>query len=135
MAITGNEVQVQWNSGSNYYSISASGNYTSDVANLNTAAFDGMIELKADNDGTPASGDTVDFYIQYTSGDPDGSGSDEYDTDEHSIFLAQLDTNVEDPAITHVPVNTAADHFQVYAVNNSSGRAITVSATMTEKRG
>jgi hypothetical protein len=47
---------------------------------FSAAAFDAMITLKADNSGTPASGDTVDFYALLSCGDPDGSGGDEFRT-------------------------------------------------------
>ena len=57
---------------------------------------------------TPASGDTVDFYILYTTGDPDGAATDEYDTVAHAMHVTTLDTNSEDPArkTVEIPVVT-----------------------------
>lgn len=140
MAITHNEVQVQW-SAANSKSISSGSNSTSDAVAIDATAIGATITLKADNDGTPASGDTVDFFILYCNGDPDGTGSDEYDSVEHATFLARLntystDTPGEDPAQITVPIDSNAETgFKVYAVNNSGGRAITVSAAMGETRG
>ena len=108
-------------------SISASSNATSDGDTFDASCIDALIQCKADNDGTPASGDTVDFYALMTLGDPDGAGADEYATVGHAEFLCQIDTNTEDPGekVVNCPVGKA---IKIYAVNNSSGRAITVSA-------
>lgn len=141
MAVTHQEVQVTWPTAQNSTSISTSSNATSEVVSINTAAIEAMICLKADNDGgTPASGDYVDFYILYTSGDPDGTGTDEYDTPEHAIHLGRVRTYPtgdpgEDPAIIHVPISVAAKSFKLYAKNLSTTNAQTVSACMTEVRG
>ena len=132
MAVANNERQVTWSS-SDSVSVSAGSTQASDAASFSATAFAAMITLKADNDGTPASGDTVDFYALVSCGDPDGSGSDEYPNDDSDgMFLARLDTNADDPALATVvlPVGKAV---KIYAKNNSSGRAITVSACINEK--
>jgi hypothetical protein len=131
VTLANNEIQVTW-SAANSQSIAASGNATSDVFTFSTNASFGHIQLKADNDGTPAAGDTVEFYLLLSCGDPDGAGADEYDTVNHALPLGTLDTNSEDPAIRTVncPIVKAG---KLYAVNNSAGRAITVSACILEK--
>ena len=132
MAVANNEQQITWSS-SNSASVSAGGTQASDAASLSATAFAAMVTLKADNDGTPASGDTVDFYALITCGDPDGASTDEYPNDDSDgIFLARLDTYADDPAVATVnlPVGKAV---KLYAKNNSSGRAITVSACVNEK--
>lgn len=134
MAITATETQVQW-SASNSVSVSASGNQTSDVFTIDQTCFQAMIQCKADNGGTPAAGDTVDFYLQATLGDPDGASASEYGTGEQDIHLCRLDTNDDDPAIASVPIPLPLVGGRIYAVNNSGGRAITVSATILEQRG
>lgn len=136
MAITHTEVQVTWPTAANSKSVSSASNETSEVTSFNAAGVEAMLSLKADNDGTAAAGDTIDYFILYTSGDPDGAGSDEYDTVDQATWLAQLDVTTagKDPALITVPISTAAKSFKLYAVNNSAGRAITVSATMTEVR-
>ncbi len=134
MAITKSETQIQW-SAANSVSVAASGNATSDAFSFDTASILAMITLKADNNGTPAAGDTVTFYLLYTTGDPDGTGSDEYDSTTQGTLLAVVDTNITDPAQTTVEVCPSAKGGKIYAVNNNATRAITVSATMYETKG
>lgn len=134
MAITKAETQITW-AAANNLSIAAAGNGTSDAFTFNAAAFSAMITVKADNNGTPASGDTVDFYLLYTVGDPDGASSDEYDTTTQGTYLGQVDTNTTDPAQRTLTINPSAKGGKIYAVNNSAGRAITVSAAIYETRG
>ena len=59
MVVANNERQVTWSS-SNSVSVSAGSTQASDAASFSATAFAAMITLKADNGGTPASGDTVD---------------------------------------------------------------------------
>ena len=132
MAVANNEIQVQWSS-ANSKSVAASGAETSDAFSFSATAFLAMILVKADNSGTPASGDTVDFYLLPTCGDPDGSGSDEYPNDDSDgLFIAQLDTYADDPALACVPIPIAKGG-KLYAKNNASSNAITVSACINEK--
>jgi hypothetical protein len=132
MSIANNEIQIQW-SGANSVSVSAAGNQTSDVFNFSGTAIDAMITLKADNAGTPASGDTVELHLLATCGDPDGAGSDEFPlNDNDGILLAVLDTYANDPAIKTVACPIAKGG-KLFAKNASSGRAITVSACVNEK--
>jgi len=132
MAVANNEQQVTWSS-SNSVSVSAGSTQASDAASFSATAFAAMITLKADNGGTPASGDTVDFYALLSCGDPDGFGSDEYPNDDSDgMFLARLNTNADDPATMTVAL-PVAKAVKIYAKNNSSGRAITVSACINEK--
>lgn len=129
MAVTRSQYQVTWSS-SNSVSVASGGNATSDDVTLAAATFDGSVTLKADNDGTPASGDTVDFFLLASTGDPDGTGTQEYDSedDTHPRWLARLDTNTTDPAVATVTIPVTAADVRIYAINNSGGRAITVSA-------
>ena len=134
MTVANHEQQVTWNA-SNSVSVSAGGAESSDAITLSTSAFAAMITLKADNSSAPASGDTVDFYALLSCGDPDGAGADEYPNDDSDgMFLARLDTNADDPAVATVVV-PVAKAVKLYAKNNSSGRAITVSACINEKTG
>ena len=132
MAVSKSETQITWPTAVNSKSVAAGGSQESEELTFSATAFKVDIELKADNDGTPAAGDTVTFYLLLTGGDPDGTGSDEFATAEHGIFLAELDTNTEDPAIEVVPGVAAPKKGKIRAVNNSSGRAITVSALAYE---
>jgi hypothetical protein len=135
MAITTESAQVQW-SAANSVSVAASGTQTSDAVSIPDTAFAGEITLKADNDDTPSSGDTITFKILYTCGDPDGTSSDEYDTDDNAPVAAVLDTNVDEPAVITIKLaNIAAKGFKVYAKNNNASHAITVSAEARFKKG
>ena len=134
MAVSKSNTQVTWST-SNSVSVSASSNSTSDAHAFDSTSVSAMVTMKADNGGTPASGDTVDFYLLYTTGDPDGgTATDEYDTVGHAMHVATLDTNSEDPARKTVEIPVSAKGFKVYAVNNSSGRAVTVSAEVYETK-
>ena len=134
MAITKAETQIVW-SAANNLSISAGSTGTSDAFTFDATSFNATITLKADNNGTPTSGDKVDFYLLYTNGDPDGTSSDEYDSATQGTWLATLDTNTNDPAQTTVAINPSAKGGKIYAKNNAGSNGITVSATMYETKG
>lgn len=131
ITLANNEIQITW-SAANSLSIAAGNNATSDAFVFSTIGSFAHIQIKADNDGTPAAGDTVDFFLLLTCGDPDGAGADEYDTVNHAIPLGTLDTDSEDPATRTVNCPMVKGG-KLYAVNNSAGRAITVSACILEK--
>lgn len=135
MALTINEVQVQWTGAVNSLSVASGASADSLEFTVDQTCFQLSVQCKADNDGTVAAGDTVDFFLLASLGDPDGAGADEFDTSDHAQFLTRLDTDSEDPAILTVPVNPNIKKGKIRAVNNSTGRAITVSATLQEKRG
>lgn len=131
ITLANNEIQITW-AAANSLSIAAAANATSDVFTFSTDSSFGHIQIKADNDGAVAAGDTVDFFLLLSCGDPDGAGADEYDTVNHALPLGTLDTNAEDPALRTVncPIVLGG---RLYAVNNSAGRAITVSACILER--
>lgn len=136
MAITRAETQVTWPTAANSISVTSGSNQTSEGITLDDTCVGAAVTLKADNDGTPAAGDTIDFYILYSAGDPDGAAADEYDTPGagHPQFLAKLDTNTEDPAITTVPISHVPKKAKIYASSNAATNSITVSATIEEQR-
>lgn len=131
ITLANNEIQIEW-TGASSLSIAAAANATSDAFTFSDNSSFAHIQLKAKNDGTPAAGDTVDFFLILSCGDPDGAGAAEYDTVGHAIPLGTLDTNAEDPALRTVncPIVLGG---QLYAVNNSAGRAITVSSCILER--
>ena len=79
MAISKSNTQVTWSSATSK-SVSSSGNETSDAHTFSSNSVTAMITIKANHGGTPASGDTVDFFLLYTTVDPDAASADEYDT-------------------------------------------------------
>ena len=136
MAITKAENQVTW-SAANSVSVTAGSNQTSDVVTLDVTCFNAAITLKADNSTTPAADDQIYVWLLQTSGDPDGTGADEYSTVKHAKLLSILDTYSEDPAIETISIPTANKSFKIYAEGATAGttNSITVSATITEQRG
>lgn len=133
MAITKSEIQVQWSSADSK-SVAAGGTESSDLISVNQNAVAGLLVVKADNEGTPAAGDTIDVYILENAGDPDGSGSDEFSTPGHARFIGELDTNVEDPAILARDIPMSAKSLKLYVESNASSNSITVSACIYEQR-
>lgn len=134
MAITVTETQITWAAAASL-SVAAAGNGTSDAFTIDQTCFQAQIMCKADNDGTPASGDYASFYLLVSLGDPDGAGAAEYGTTTQDIHLCTLDTNADDPAICTVSLPLPMVGGKIYAVNESAGRAITFSATILEQRG
>lgn len=136
MAITRAENQVTW-SAANSLSVSAASTGTSDAMSLDATCFAAMAHCYADNASTPAAGDTVDFYILMSGGDPIGTGGDVFDNSAvaHATFLCTIDTNSADPAQRSVPLPLPHKTFKIFARNNDAGAAATVGVTITELRG
>jgi len=135
MTVSASELQVTWDTGNNDSgAIASGGNDLSDAMSFAATAFVASVQIEAQNNGTPAAGDTMDFFIVYTNGDVAGAGSDTYDTVEHAVFLATLDTNTENNARRTVPIMAASKAFKVYAINNAASNTITAAATVYEKK-
>lgn len=78
------------------------------------------IQVNADNTTTPASGDYVDLFANFTSGDVLGDTGNDYDTTEHGVYLGRLntyatDTPGEDPARGTFPLDVAPLGFKLTA--------------------
>jgi len=113
VASSRNESQIQWSASDEVTLSSNNARSVSDALPLNAEDWEAELQLNADNQGTPASGDTVDIYIHYSTGDILGGGGDDFPTNEYAEFLCRLDTygtNVpgEDPANKAVPIRTGA---------------------------
>lgn len=134
MAITRSELQVTWPTAVNSKSVTAGSNQTSEEFTLAANTVVAQITCKADNSTTPAADDQIYWWLLQTSGDPDGTGTDEFDTVEHGLFLGVTDTYDEDPAILTVPLPIGQKKCKVYAEGATAGttNSITVSATITE---
>jgi len=136
MAITRAESQVTWPTAANSKSVTSGSTETSEEVNLNAACVNARITMKADNSTTAAADDQIYFWLVETSGDPDGTGTDEFGTSGHAHLLAILDTNNEDPAIKTVALPLPQDGLKIIAEGATAGttNSITVSATITEQR-
>lgn len=92
--------------------------FTSDAFAYDVEDWQASIQVNADNSGTPASGDYVDVYISYTSGDVLGDSANDYDSTEHALYLGRLntystDTPGEDPARATYPLDCAPLGFKL----------------------
>jgi hypothetical protein len=134
MAITNTFTEFKWSTAATK-ALTFGTNSTSDALGAPAQnAIAAQVQCKANNGGTPASGDTVDFFLLPTLGDVDGDSTTDYDTAKNApVFLVRLDTFLENPAVGTVPVSAAMANCKIYAVNNSAARTITVSAGLLEK--
>lgn len=132
MAVSRAEQQITW-AAANSVSVAAGLTQTSDAFTIGTDTYAMAISCKGDNTGVPASGDYLDVYIQWTCGDPDGIGADEYDAADtvHPYRVGRLDTNTTDPAQITIDLPISAKGGKVYAVSNAAS-AITFSCTIYE---
>ena len=131
MALSRNQVQITWSSAGSV-SVPAGGTATSDLIGLSPAAIRSQIQVKADHADYPAVGDTVEFWLLQTLGDPDGADADEYDTERRAVLLAVLDTCEDDPALTTAGLPVPAKGAKLLAKNNAA-HAVTVSAIVLEQ--
>ena len=135
MAITRTQTKVFFGS-VNSVMIATGASNVSDLITLDPACIDGSITLKADNQGTAVSGDTVDIYAILSSGDPDGAAiDDEFASADavHAQFLGQIDTNTIDPGLITVPYPAVPQAGKLYVVNNGASSVI-FSAVVEEMR-
>lgn len=139
MAITRNQTQVTWSSASTL-SVTSATEVVSDVITLDDTCVALSIQLSVDNAGTPASGDTAVWRIQWSNGDVLANTGDDYDTTEHAQFVAQLDTFAtntpgEDPARITVTVTPVSKKFKLACTcANAATRNVTIAARIDEQR-
>jgi hypothetical protein len=132
MSVGNAEIQVQWSS-SDSLSVTAAATEASDVFTFAAGAIEAMVTLKGDNAGTPASGDTVDFYAALSCGDPDGGSTEEYPTNvAHMIYLGTIDTYTQAAECLTVTLPVAVKG-KVIAKNNAASNAVVVSACINQK--
>lgn len=139
MAITRVQTQVTWAAAAST-TLSITSIVVSDAITVDPSCVALSIQLSADNAGTPASGDTVEFRIRWSAGDVLGDTGNDYDTAEHSQFLALLDTYAtntpgEDPARRTYNIPLVSQSFQITAQGAQSNlRNIVVRARVEEQR-
>jgi len=140
MALTRGETGITWSTASSV-TLSAATQTDSDAVVFNAADVQAAIQVDADNAGTPASGDYLDVWIKYTSGDVLGDSSDDYDTDEHALYLGRLDTYAtntpgEDPARATWEIPCSAKGFKLsVAVPAAATHDVVVKARLAYQRG
>lgn len=132
MALGNTEIQVQWSS-SDSLSVTAATTSASDAFTFAAGAIEAMVTLKADNAGTPASGDVVEFYAALSCGDPDGASTEEYPTAvAHMIYLGTIDTYAQDAECLTVSLPVAVKG-KIVAKNTAASNAIVVSGCINQK--
>lgn len=139
MAITRAQSQVLW-SGASTKLANTAAEFVSDTITLDDSTVALSVQLSANNQGTPASGDTAVWRIQWSNGDVLADSGDDYDTSEHAQFLAQLDTYVtntpgENPARMTVSVTPVAKKFRLSCnCAQANTRSVIISARVDEQR-
>lgn len=130
MAITNNTVNVLWSTASTK-SVAAGATEISDNEDVTGADCPVVtLTLDANNNGTPASGDEVVFYVSKSS-----DGGTTYDTVENYEILASIDTYTPsaDPSSKTVKFNVeGVTDWKLVAISGASSNAITVFANGTE---
>jgi len=122
--------------GSETTSIAAGGTATSDTFTMNSQApaLRARFKIKADNGGTPSSGDEVEVFL-LQGGDPDGDATEDFSSasDTQAQLITVLNTNDTDPTTRdRVLDGPFDDSCKLYCKNTSGGRSITVSAVIEE---
>lgn len=139
MAISRNEVGITFAAAASV-TVSSNAAATSDAIAWDATTVQGGIVVSADNAGTPASGDWVDLWWASTTGDTDGSAGDDYETNEHALYLGRLDTVAantpgEDPARKFFELPVAAKGGRlVYQCNQAATRNIVLRARVIDVR-
>ena len=132
MALSRIERQITWPTSANSITIgdATPGTHVSEVMLFDAADVAAAVQVRCTRTGgSDTTGDTLDVYILWSTGDLDaGGGADDFDTAEHAQFLFRLDnftTNTpgENPATRTVPISVGAKSFKLLANWNSSSPA------------
>jgi hypothetical protein len=128
MGISASSDQVTW-SAADTKSVAAAGSENSDDFTVSSTTVEVEFQLKADNSGTPASGDEVDFYLVRKC-DPDNDSTDEYEN--QGPAMVTLDTYTDDPAIRTMNCSVVPGKTYRLVADNNGASAITVSSSYDE---
>ena len=110
MGLGRTEQQITW-SAANTKTLSAATRSDSDEVVIDSTCVAISLSIRVDNQGTPTAGDVLNCYIKWSNGDLDaGGGANDYDSDEHAMWLMVLDTVTantpgEDPATKTIPID------------------------------
>lgn len=140
MASSFAQTQVTWPTAAASITLSAASRSNSETFTLGVECYEAVVTISVDNQGTAASGDVLDVYVLYTTGDVLGDSGDDYDTSEHAMFLCRLDTygsNTpgEDPARKTIQIPTVPQKFKLSVESpNAATRNMVVRARVEEHR-
>lgn len=131
-----NSIDLTWNTGSDTYTLAAGADYAGDDVTLTAGPWQREIMVKCDNQGTPASGDTVDFYWQ-EKGDPDHDDTDEYS--KQGTYIGTFDSygtddfgDARDGGSKTFYISSEFAMGRLVAVSHASSNNIVVSAELIE---
>jgi hypothetical protein len=133
------ETQVTWSAAASI-TLSSATRQDSDTFTLGNECYEAAVQISVDNAGTPASGDVLDVYAKWTSGDILGDSGDDFDTTEHAQFLGRLDTYTtntpgEDPARRTYQLPTVPAKVRISVESpNAATRNMVVRARVVEHR-
>lgn len=140
MPLTRNETQITWG-GYNAVTLNSSDLTWSDPIVFDATDIAGGLVVLVDNQGTPASGDTVELWLGYTTGNVDGTPGDDYVLGEHAIYAGLLDTygvNTpgEDPARKAISIDVQSFKGFMLGVKaaNAGTRNVVVNARLQTQR-
>ncbi|MFN7341375.1 MAG: hypothetical protein ACK5VI_09885 [Opitutia bacterium] len=136
MPLTNNNTSpVQWSGVSSLTMNNSTTRYESDAEAIDPTAIAATLQVRVDNQGTPASGDIVELWISWS---PDATN---FDTPEHAMPLSRLDTVAandpgEDPAARtfRLPINGSRAFKLISRAPQSASRNIVISAIYNEQR-
>ena len=132
MTITKEQIQVLW-SGNPTTTLAANAQATSDALLIDAAAGGGSISVYASHSGTAATGDTVNFKILYTNGDPlnVSDGTDVYDTAPNAAVQKALVLSDSDPAQATFEILPHVKGIRIWAEGRQGSGTVTIAAQGT----
>jgi hypothetical protein len=138
MALTRQEAQITWAAADNI-TLATSAVQTSDVILFDNTDIACAVTVHVDNQGSPATGDIVSCWIQYTTGDVVTGVGDDYDTLEGGTFICALDTFTGTPTngivqrTVDIPVSPKGFRIAV-STPNAATRNVIVRARYATQR-
>lgn len=135
MAASKAEGHVTWPTTTTYSAITTGSNATSDAVTLAADTYALAVSIYSAHQGTPTSGDTVDWYILWSTGDVTGDTNESFDTTTHAMFIGQHDNNVSSGCQTTVDLPISTKAFKVYAVNNGASTVNAYASYVETKSG
>lgn len=127
MAVTRSEISINMASGTAERTVSDANWALSDAFAVAAGDWDVHLMLWSDNQGTPASGDTVEWRLLASLGSVDGSAGDDYVNVDNGMFLDLHDTYNNDDGNGVVfsvvgPISATPEYYKlaVKAVNGAT---------------
>lgn len=120
--------------------LSSSTVVASDHFGFNPSDWQAALQVHADNQSAPVSGDWVDIWVAYTEGDILNDSSYSGETSEHATFAMRLNTYASDPIGADpcrrtVPIDVENYGFRLLAIaQNAATRNMVIRAGVVTHR-